>query len=207
MSLPRRSGVTVDQIERLPLFLLHSVLFPGQRLPLRVFETRYMDVISASLRNNSPFGICLIRRGQEVGEVAEPVTVGTLARIERWEMRQSGVLEILVGGGRRFEIRALHLCGRLNMADVSPWDGEIAMTFPSEFQPLATIARQLVRDYGGEACSEPHRFEDADWVGMRLAQLLPFANGVKQTLLEEQDPLRRLAAIKVSLEDMAKART
>ena len=59
-------------IEDLPLFPLHTVLFPGGRLPLRIFEQRYMDMAKACLKDGSPFGVCLIREGEEVGAPAVP---------------------------------------------------------------------------------------------------------------------------------------
>ena len=80
---------------RIPLFLLHTVLFPGARLPLKVFEARYLDMVSACLRDKQPFGVCLIKSGQEVGDAGEPHRVGTLAHIEEWEMPTTGILHIL----------------------------------------------------------------------------------------------------------------
>jgi len=80
------------------------VLFPGGRLPLRIFETRYMDMAKACLKDGTPFGVCLILEGHEVGEPALPAAVGTLARIEKWDMPQLGLLEIVARGGERFRI-------------------------------------------------------------------------------------------------------
>ena len=77
----------------LPLFPLNTVLFPGGRLPLRIFEQRYMDMAKACLKDGSPFGVCLIREGAEVGAPAVPAEVGTLARITHWDMPQLGVLK------------------------------------------------------------------------------------------------------------------
>ena len=53
--------------EEVALFPLHTVLFPGGRLPLRIFEQRYMEMAKACLRDNAPFGVCLIHQGKEVG--------------------------------------------------------------------------------------------------------------------------------------------
>jgi len=80
------------------------VLFPGGRLPLRIFETRYMDMAKACLRDSTPFGVCLILEGREVGAPALPAAVGTLARIESWDMPQLGLLEIVARGAERFRI-------------------------------------------------------------------------------------------------------
>jgi Lon protease-like protein len=80
------------------------VLFPGGRLPLRIFETRYMDMAKTCLRDGAPFGVCLIRAGAEVGAPATPFEVGTLAKIVEWDMAQLGLLQIVAQGGARFRI-------------------------------------------------------------------------------------------------------
>ena len=80
------------------------MLFPGGRLPLRIFETRYMDMAKACLREDAPFGVCLIREGAEVGAPATPFEVGTLAKISEWDMQQLGLLQIVATGGARFRI-------------------------------------------------------------------------------------------------------
>ena len=89
----------MDETARLPLFPLKTVLFPEGLLPLRVFEPRYMDMVARCMREGSAFGVCLIAAGEEVGEAAVPHAVGTEARIEKWDMNQGGVLQILVRGG------------------------------------------------------------------------------------------------------------
>ena len=88
----------------MPLFPLHTVLFPGARLPLRLFEQRYLEMAKACLRDQSPFGVCLILEGKEVGEPAVPATIGCVARIEEWDMAQLGVLSIVARGVQRFRV-------------------------------------------------------------------------------------------------------
>jgi hypothetical protein len=88
----------------IPLFPLNTVLFPGGVLPLRIFEQRYLDMAAACMKEERPFGICLIAAGEEVGGVAEPHPVGTLARIVDWEMEQLGLLQVTTRGEQRFRI-------------------------------------------------------------------------------------------------------
>lgn len=71
----------------LPLFPLGTVLFPAGVLPLRVFEQRYLEMAKACLRDGTPFGVCRIREGVEVGAPATPDSVGCLARIVHWDMQ------------------------------------------------------------------------------------------------------------------------
>ena len=81
------------------------MLFPGGRLPLRIFEARYMEMAKTCLKDGAPFGVCLIEQGKEVGAPAIPANVGTLARIGAWDMPQLGVLQVVAKGERRFRIR------------------------------------------------------------------------------------------------------
>jgi Lon protease-like protein len=88
----------------LPLFPLNTVLFPGGVLPLKVFETRYVDMVRQCMKSETPFGVVRIKSGQEVGVAAEPETVGCLANIMQWDMQDLGVLLLRTQGGERFRI-------------------------------------------------------------------------------------------------------
>ena len=93
-------------MNRLPLFPLNTVLFPGGLLPLKIFEPRYLDLVSDCMRNNTGFGICLISEGQEAGEPATVHEIGTMVNIVDWERRSDGLLGILVHGERRFRVKS-----------------------------------------------------------------------------------------------------
>ncbi len=179
--------------ERLPLFLLHTVPMPGARLPLKVFEARYLDMVSECLKTGRPFGVCLIKSGREVGDAGEPHVVGTLAHIERWEMPTPGVLHILVRGGERFAITRTHREGQLVSADVDRWESDPEQPIPPRYEALVTFLRELLSQGGGALSAT--RFDDAGWVSWQLAEVLPVANTVKQQWLALRDPLERLAAI------------
>ncbi len=190
-------------IKGLPLFLLNTVLFPQDELPLRVFETRYMDMISHCLKTHTPFGICAIRHGAEVGELAEPYAVGTIAEVVRWEMPSQGVLHLLVRGGARFEIQRSFARGKLLLADVAVWDDEPDARIPTILQSLSQLLEQLLKEYGHALIPTPHRLNSASWVGMRLAQLLPMEIESKQKWLQHRDPVARLDAIEQALFTLA----
>jgi Lon protease-like protein len=112
-------------------------------------------------------------------------------------------LHILALGGARFEIERFYHQGKLSYADVDLWDAEPELEVPAEFLDLAQFLQRIISDYGSRLIPQPHRFNDASWVGMRLAQLLPVANTVKQGWLEERHPHTRLAAIKGILKEIA----
>jgi Lon protease-like protein len=187
--------------ERLPLFPLKTVLFPGGVLPLRVFEARYMDMITRCMCDDGPFGVCLIAAGEEVGEAAVPHPVGTEARIERWDMEQAGVLELLVRGARRFRIvdHELERDGLL-VASVHWLEEPPAMSMPAAQADLLPLLHSIV-DELGDRLPPPHRFDDAAWVGARYVELLPIPLLAKQKLLELDDTVSRLEILQQFLRE------
>lgn len=186
------AGTTVETL-RLPLFPLNTVLFPGSLLPLKIFEQRYLDMAAACLKDNTPFGICLIDKGSEVGGGAVPHPVGTLASIASWEMEQLGILMITAQGGRRFRILDSQPGpGNLLEATVELLAETGPIPLPPERERLIPLLRRIVGDLGSERMPEPHRYDEAEWVGYRITEVLPIQNLAKQKLLELDDPLARL---------------
>lgn len=182
--------------EELPLFPLHTVLFPRGRLPLRIFEPRYMDMAKGCLRDDSPFGVCLIREGREVGAPAEPEDIGCTARIASWDMVQLGVLQVLARGERRFRIleRRAQADG-LQLARVELL--EDAADSPLEASDVcARVLRRALEDAGEEVVEPPLLYESAAWVGERLAELLPLSPASKQRLLEMDDAAARIEILR-----------
>lgn len=179
----------------IPLFPLNAVLFPGGYLPLRVFEQRYMDMVSHALRDGAQFGICLIASGQEVGQPAQPHEIGTVARIGDWDMQQLGVLNIKVHGEQRFRIleRRVEDSG-LQMAQVELIPDEPPLRLPSTLARLVPLMRVILAD-AGDAVPAPHYLEDAVWLGNRYAELLPIPPLAKQKLMELDDSLLRVETI------------
>ena len=178
----------------LPLFPLNTLLLPGGRLRLKVFEPRYLDMTSACLRSGEPFGVCLIRSGAEVGEVAEPEAVGTLALIRQADMNEAGVFDLTVEGGQRFEVLATHVGpNRLLLAELNMKADAPDMPVPAHCRPCLTLLQRLAEQLP-ELGLHPVR-DEASWVAYRLVELLPFDISAKQAMLELDDPVRRLEII------------
>jgi hypothetical protein len=180
----------------MPLFPLNTVLFPGGPLPLRIFETRYVDMVRRCMREGGSFGVVRIRTGQEVGAVTTTAEVGTSARIVDFYQLPDGLLGITCLGERRFRIlRRWRQPDALNMGEVE-WlpEGE-SVAVPLAYAHLAQILRNILPQLGDVYQSVPKRFEDASWVGCRLAELLPMSLNDKQACLEIEDPLARLARL------------
>lgn len=190
---------------RIPLFPLRTVLFPQGLLPLRIFERRYLDMIRAVMRENSGFGVVLIRTGAEVGEVAELADVGTYARVADFGQLPDGLLKIVARGEKRFRIlhREMQADG-LHVGDVQ-WlpesNGHVGV---EEFPDLcATLARAL-DDLGEDYPVGKLQLDDAQWLAGHLGQLLPAPAAVRQRILEADSARQRLKLIE-SLRDEPQA--
>lgn len=176
----------------IPLFPLNTVLFPGGPLPLRIFETRYLDMLSHCLKHGQGFGVCLIEQGSETG-AARTYTVGTLARIHDWSNGPDGLLHILALGARRFRVTRMRTQHNgLNVAEVEWLPDEPAMPLPETARPLAEALRQILAQIQERYTAVTPAYEDASWVGYRLAELLPLPDAQRQYLLEISDAGMRL---------------
>jgi len=185
----------------IPLFPLNTVLFPGGVLPLRIFEQRYLDMAAACMKEAGAFGICLIAAGEEAGGVAEPHPVGTLARITDWEMEQLGILQVSVRGEQRFRILEKTVgANNLLRATVEVINDDGPLPVPLERQRLLPLLRRIAGDMGPTRIPEPHRYDDAEWVGFRITEILPVQNLAKQKLLELEDPISRLEILEKFLD-------
>ena len=182
--------------ESVPIFPLQTVLYPGSLLPLRIFEVRYMDMARACLRDKSAFGVCLIVEGQEVGAPAVPEKVGCLARIAECDMEELGILKVKAEGLERFRIVSSEVNRQgLIIGEVEKHPAEAAAADAPGFAECAEFLRKVVAGIGEERFAPPLRYDDATWVGFRLAEILPLRNDVKQKLLELTDASLRLGIL------------
>ncbi|ABM62773.1 LON peptidase substrate-binding domain-containing protein [Halorhodospira halophila] len=187
--------------DELPLFPLRTVLFPGGRLDLRIFERRYLDLVTHCVRNEAPFGICLIEEDSETGLPARPHAVGTAVRIIDWDQRSDGLLGITVEGQRRFEILERHApAGTVQQARVRWLAEQPTPRLDAELQPLADLLERILDQIGGLYGAMPRQLDDAGWVSARLSELLPIPTEAKQQLLEIDAPEERLELLRQALE-------
>lgn len=178
-----------------PLFPLRTVLFPEGPLPLRIFETRYLDMISRCMKNEVPFGVVLIRQGSEAGE-ATSYDVGTLARITDWYQGSDGLLGVTAVGEQRFRILSRRRqADGLTIAEVESIAAEPAMPLSDEYAALKKILSSVLDDLGRLYESLERRYDDAVWVTYRLAEILPVDLEHKQQFLETSDTQNRLRSI------------
>jgi len=192
--------------QEIPLFPLNTVLFPDGVLPLKVFEQRYIEMTKACLRDNSPFGVCLIREGQEVGVAALPAPVGCLAHIVEWDMPQLGLFHLLARGGRRFRTQEARVAANqlisatVELLPPDPTGGEV--------DPICGgILKTIIEKIGADRFPAPIRLTDAAWVGYRLAEVLPLQAAEKQELLELPESQARFERLRQYLGRIGLAET
>jgi len=183
-----------------PLFPLNTVDFPEGETQLRLFEPRYIDMVSECFRMDTGFGICLIREGEEAGQVAEFFPTGTYVKVIDWDQMDDGLLGITVKGEQRFkversEIREDNLC----VGDVI-WLDEDNELLPVPYQGFSDLLKEIANRHELSFLLESERFDEANWVSERLADLLPFELSAKQALLEMDNPLNRFDYIQRLLE-------
>jgi Lon protease-like protein len=185
----------MSDFHRIPLFPLHSVLFPSGLLPLRIFEARYLDMVSDCLANDRGFGVCLIREGAETGQ-ASIHEIGTLARIVDWDRLEDGLLGITGLGERRFRVIGAEVRrDRLLMGTVQYLADEAPIAVPGDLEPVASLLGEVLERIGERRGAGPARLDEAGWVADRMAELLPVELELKQRLLETGDAVERLGAV------------
>jgi uncharacterized protein len=180
----------------LPLFPLNTVLFPGGPLPLRIFEPRYVDMVRDCMRDGAPFGVVLIRAGQEAGEVSSAAEIGTSARIIDFNQMPDGLLGIICTGVQKFRVESRRVqADGLNIATVTWLPFEPVIPVPPKHARLSAVLRSVLPQLGELYDRFPAQFDDASWVGSRLAEILPVGLPERQAYLELDDPVARLEEI------------
>ena len=179
----------------LRLFPLRTVLFPGMPLSLRVFEDRYRQLVSECIDASDPFGVALIREGEEAGADPIPYDLGTTARIDSVRPDARGRLQLQATGERRFRIADLHHDRPYLWADVEyPLDEEVDVpnsTIERARERYAALVRLRMAaggEYAREVPSPPTAGALADAAGAQL----PAPPGALQRLLETMDVRLRL---------------
>ena len=185
---------------RLPLFPLRTVLFPGGVLPLKVFEQRYVDMTKSCLADERPFGVVVITQGEEVAQpgagAASFAAIGTTARIIDWDMPQLGILHVRTAGLARFSVERTEVePSGLVVADVRMMDAEPRIALPPGHEALVRLLELIAARVGPANFPAETDYDDASWIGYRLAEFLPLPLSIKQTMLEVSDAAVRLQVL------------
>ena len=179
-----------------PLFPLKTVLLPGNRLSLKIFETRYVDMIARCMRENTAFGIVLIHKGEESHTVSDIYSIGTTATICDWEHRPDGLLGSSVEGQQRFEIDSTRSQDDgLVVADITVLEESELTETPTQYHYMLELLDHVNAQIG------QHRGENQGFSEMlyQLIYLLPLESTLKQHLLEIPDCVDRAAILHAEL--------
>jgi len=198
---------------QLPLFPLHTVLFPEGVLPLRIFEVRYLDLIQRCLKEGAPFGVVCLTQGSEVrrapapGQPAQAVQeafhdIGTLAHIMACERPQPGLLLIRCRGGRRFRLLAREqLRHGLWTGQAQYLQDDPLVPVPPDLAHVRLALQRLLQHMQQTAAGEalpiqpPYAWDDCGWVANRWCDMLPVSPQLKQQFLAVDSPLLRLELV------------
>jgi len=181
-----------DTLSNVPLFPLRTVLFPGGPLPLRIFEPRYLDMISACMKDGIAFGV-LLATPEENRDNFSATSIGTLASIIDWYQGSDGILGVTAQGGQRFSLESVsQQADGLYLGEMELLEQEPAVSLPEEFKPMAALLENIVDDLGLLYTDLEKSYDDATWVGYRFAEVLPISLDEKQFCLEQTDAVARL---------------
>jgi uncharacterized protein len=186
----------------LPLFPLQVVLFPGGLLSLKVFEARYLDLMSYCLRERRPFGVVALRKGSEVRAHKDQIefeSTGVLAELLDVDSAQAGILNVRCRGTSRFTLESSQQRDDgLWLADSAAVPDDAAIRPGPELHDTVRGLANAIATLDAQGASpflQPYEFENAGWVANRWCEILPIPLGAKQKLMELSDPSVRLKLV------------
>lgn len=175
-------------LTEIALFPLSSVLMPQARLPLQIFEQRYLDLVARCMRENEGFGVVWLKQGSEVSggslDVPNISDVGTYGFIVDWDQLPNGLLGITIEGRQRFTVESVwRESDGLIKAEVAMQPAPEPATLPEQYEGLADVLRSLLRHPQIKQLNLPEHLKDGWTVGYQLGQLLPLDESIKHGLL------------------------
>ena len=188
----------------IPIFALNTVLYPGSLLPLKIFEQRYLDMTKACVRDATPFGVCRIREGMEVGLPAVPDPIGCTALIAQWEMPHPGVFHLQTRGQHPFRIlQQTTQSDGLIRAEIELLEETAGAIRQESFALCRRVLEQIIEKIRVDYFSPPLSYDDPRWTSYRLAEVLPLDLEEKQGLLELRNDGERLQRLHADLTQAA----
>lgn len=176
----------MDVVEKMkiPLFPLDAILFPTGFLPLRIFEPRYLDMVSDCMKSDIGIGVIMIDEGQETGNAAKPQNVGTLSTISYWHKRHDGILGITLKGEQRFQVLSIETKhNQLLVAEVELLPGFKPTTMVDKMEKLIRILKHIIAQLEPPYTTMDKFYDNIDWVSARLIEVLPLNLKDKQKML------------------------
>ena len=204
---PRLTMTAPLTLVSLPLFPLHTVLYPGGTLPLRVFELRYRMMVRCCREQGAPFGVVTLLSGSEIqtseASIGDFHAVGTIACIDSVTPLNPSLELIQCTGKDRFRItKSRKLSGGLLVGDVELLTQDQTIAVPPDLEHSVSTLRQVLQRLP-QRYQQHHTeqlFADCGWVANRWCELFPMSEPMRLQLLEMDSPLLRLELITDALE-------
>ena len=191
--------------DTLPLFPLGTAVFPASLLPLQIFELRYLQMVGECERQDTPFGIVTLTRGNEVHQPGGPAEqfqpIGTRMRLEKVQRPRPGLLQIVCRALDTFEVlNTQQRSDGLWLAQVRPLPAEPALPVPEHLRYLAVQMQDALQrlqspDMAPQPWPQPWPMNDCSWLSHRWGELLPLPPAMKYQLLALREPLMRLELV------------
>ena len=189
----------------LPLFPLDLVVCPNGRIPLKIFEARYLDMVRNCLRNKSSFAIVtILPEGETDTEGNFPFAdVGTLVSIDEADVTTVGLMMIVCTGQQRVKVESfIQQPDGLIIGEVRDIPNDIFMPIPEDLILAQRVLKQLLNNLADQDTTfknmpvvEPYEFENATWVSNRWVELLDLPMLQKHRLMQMASPILRLELI------------
>lgn len=186
-----------------PLFPLNSVVLPRGRVPLQLFEPRYLDMLAECMKTNRGFVILMLKSQRESDVAAEFYDIGSYVRIVDFRQMDNGLLGITVEGEAKVVVvKSWRERNGLNMGEVEWLMEEPDVGVPEENEELVSVLRALLQHPVVKELGMEVNYADARDVGWRLTELLPIDKHEKQRLVELTDPFERLGILHAIIQQM-----
>ena len=189
----------------LPLFPLDLVVCPNGRVPLKIFEARYLDMVRNCLRNKSSFAIVtILPEGETDPEGNFPFAdVGTLVSIDEADVTTVGLMMIVCTGQQRVKVESfIQQPDGLIIGEVRDIPNDMFMPIPEDLILAQRVLKQLLKNLADQDTTlknmpvvEPYEFDNATWVSNRWVELLDLPMLQKHRLMQMASPILRLELI------------
>jgi Lon protease-like protein len=192
----------------LPLFPLSAVLLPGGRMPLQIFEQRYLDLVRLSLKSSEPFGLVWIRRGSELAQKGRAATElgdwGTTARIVDWDQLPNGLLGITIEGEQRFDLFDTSTSANgLVLGEVQYREASAEVPLLPEWESMRDVLQSLEVHPHVQRLNLSIDYSSAWDVAYALTQLLPLDEALKYELLGFDEVSQLMAELDILLNQIS----
>lgn len=188
-------------MKQLALFVLNSFILPGGRMRLRVFEPRYVRLVSEASAGKRDFAIAQINPYVSQHHADRVLPLATRVSIEDFEQLQDGLLGITISGVEKVQIiNRYQEADQLQIADVTPVENWPTQQITAEHRPLIAQLEKILNQYPVLQQLYPSPdFNNAAWLAARYLELLPMQPQLKQQLALQSNPAMCLDSLQAWL--------